>query len=246
MSTTSPFAQSTPSPWPSTEANASFSTSFSQQAPVIPSGSAQSAENADAELILAVRAEYPDLSKAPMSIQNAVARAEKKTTPKQLATGLHKTSSAVSNASKELKTLRDAKAKHRERWLKHLHDSVQSWEKQLKLYTEQQANYNGLIQKARQDRGVARQTLEDLNKKADDDIEQDIVPEDPNVGDAEAQALVLQVQNVLQACAKAAGKEEAMEVSDEEAPEPASKRQRSLEPFGGPAKPGEGSVKPGE
>ena len=50
--------------------------------------------------------------------------------------------------------------------LKHLHDSVQSWEQQLKLYAEQQNNYNALIKKAKQELNTARQTLEDLNKKA--------------------------------------------------------------------------------
>ena len=207
-----------------------------QQSPVVPSVTTQTSE--DAELVLAVRAEYPDLTKAPLSIQNAVAKAERRLTPQQLASGLHKTSNAVSQASKELKALRDAKTKHRERWLKHLQDSVNSWEQQLKLYSEQQSNYQNLILKARRDLGTARQTLEDLNQKADDDVESDIAPEDPSTGDTEVTNLVQQVQTVLQACVKVASKVETMEVSDEEAQEPTSKRQRSLEPFGGHVKPG--------
>ena len=236
--TSSPFAQTSSSPWPTTEQTTNSTTPFPLQQPLTPSATALIPDNSDAELIQAVKLEYPDLTKAPLSIQTAVAKAEKRTTPKQLASGLHKTSSAVSNASKELKALRDAKSKHRERWLKHLHDSVRSWEQQLKLYTEQQANYNGLIQKARQDLGAARQTLEDLNKKAEDDSDQDVIPDDPTTGDAEAQALVQQVQTVLQACTRAACKEETMEISDDETAEPLNKRPRSVEPFGGSVKPG--------
>ena len=60
--------------------------------------------------------------------------------------------------------------------------------------------------------------------------------EDSNTTDLEAEALVQQVQQVFQACVKAAAKEEPMEVSDaEEAPAVPSKRPRSMEPFGGSA-----------
>jgi chromosome segregation ATPase len=197
----------------------------------------QSSDVNDAELILAVKEQYPDISKAPLRIQNAVAKAER-TTPKQLQSGLHKTSHAVGGAAKELKNLKDAKVKHRERWLKHLHDSVQSWEHQLKLYAEQMSNYNMLIKKAKQELNTARQTLEDLNKKAagHEDADQDTADlEEQNQVDAEAMTMVQQVQQLLQACAKIATKEEVMEVSDaeESTAAPAPKRQRSLEPFGG-------------
>jgi chromosome segregation ATPase len=188
-----------------------------------------------------VKEEYPDLSKAPLRIQNAVAKAEK-TTPKQLTSGLHKTSHAVGTATKELKNLRDAKVKHRERWIRHLQDSVKSWEQQLKLYNEQQTNYNNLIKKAKQDLDSARQTLEVLNKKAagPEDQDSEVNQEEQSRLDSEATIMVQQVQEVLQACAKAATKVETMEISDgEEVPNvPAPKRQRSLEPFaGGPTAP---------
>ncbi|CAL1150067.1 unnamed protein product, partial [Cladocopium goreaui] len=234
----SPFSQSTSTPWPSPETTLAFPTPFPQQTPTAPASTAQSSDANDIELMLAVKEQYPDITKAPARIQQAVAKAEKKTTPKQLTSGLHKTSSAVGNATKELQALKDAKAKHRERWLKHLHESVQCWEQQLKLYSEQQHNYNGLIKKARQDLATARQTLEDLNKKAAGHDEADPETaelEDTKYADTEATALAAQVQQVLQACAKAATKEETMEISDtEETTAPASKRQRSLEPFGGP------------
>lgn len=244
--TTSPFAQSTSTPWPSPETSFAFPTAFNNQGPVAPAAQSsqvvEAATDADAELIQAVKEEYPDLSKAPLRIQNAVAKFKavakaEKTTPKQLTSGLHKTSQAVGTATKELQSLRDAKVKHRERWLRHLQDSVKSWEQQLKLYNEQQANYSNLIKKAKQDLDSARQTLEVLNTKAagpeDQDLEVNL--EEQSKLDAEAAVMAQQVQEVLQACAKAVTKEETMEISDGEegTNTPAPKRPRSLEPFGG-------------
>eukprot|EP00435_Cladocopium_sp_Y103_P038013 s1460_g10.t1 len=157
----SPFAQA--APWPTPD-NATSSSPF-QQSLVAPASASLDAD--DAELLIAVKEMYPDISKAPPRIQTAVAKAEK-TTTKQLTTGLNKSSKSVGNASEELKSLREARARHRERWLQHLKDAVHTWEHQLKLYTEQQTNYAKLIKKAQQDLNAARQTLELLNKKAAD------------------------------------------------------------------------------
>ena len=97
-----------------------------------------------------------------------------------------------------------------------------------------------LIKKAKSDLTAARQTLEVLNKKAagPEDLDDDPADlDDPSTAEAESQALVMQVQQVLHACAKAAVKEEPMEISDAEEQPPASKRPRSLEPFGGQSAP---------
>ena len=233
---TSPFAQQPPStPWPTSE-QLTFPSPFQAQAPVAPAQS--SASDADSELIMAVKAQYPDLSKAPQQIQIAVAKAEK-VNPKALSSGLQKTGQAVGQATKELHKLKEAKNLHRERWLKHLKDAVQSWEQQLKLYSEQQQNYSLLIKKATQDLNAARQTLNELNQRAgtEDQTLDSCENEEQNLNDAEVATLAQQVQTVLQACAKAATKEEAMELSDDDAPLPAAKRPRSLEPFGGPSPP---------
>ena len=120
----SPFDPAQSAPWPTTELNA-LPSPFAHQAPVAPSSSAV-ADSEDVELLMAVKDTYPDLSKAPTRIQAAVAKAQK-TSAKHLTTGLNKTSKAVGTASKELQNLRDARAQHRERWLKHLKDSVSSW-----------------------------------------------------------------------------------------------------------------------
>lgn len=232
---TSPFAHGDAIPWPNPDTSFAFPSPFASTA--ADSSAPSSGANTDLELILAIKEQYPDISKAPSRIQAAVAKADK-TTAKQLTTGLKKTSHVVGNATKELHALREAKAKHRERWLKHLSDLVKCWEQQLKLFTDQQANYNGLIKKATQELNSARQTLEVLNKKAagPEEIDAEATDlEDQKSMDAEAQAMAQQIQTVLQACAKAAMKEEVMEVSDAEDPPSGgpSKRPRSLEPFGG-------------
>lgn len=107
----------------------------------------------------------------------------------------------------------------------------------MKLYSEQQANYNSLIKKAKQDLDTARQALELLNKKAagPEDLDAEVNQDEQTRLDTEATIMVQQVQEVLQACAKAAVKEETMKISDVDEPTntPAAKRPRSLEPFGG-------------
>ena len=113
----------------------------------------------------------------------------------------------------------------------------------MKLYTDQQSNYNALIKKAKQELDGARSTLEALNQRAADSLAHGTEApdhdgeetENQQLADAEAVALVNQVQTVLQACAKAAMKEDpAMEISDgEDLPAAPAKRPRSLEPFGG-------------
>eukprot|EP00435_Cladocopium_sp_Y103_P060951 s84_g22.t1 len=218
-------------PWPTPETS-TFPSPFAQQTP----SSVQPQQ--DDDLVGAVKDLYPDLTKAPARIQAAVAKAEK-TTAKQLSTGLSKSSKTVGNDAKELQQLRDARAKHRERWLKHLKDSVDSWELQLKQYKEQQANYNGLIRKAQTELSTARQTLAELNQKAADAAgaeEKDKIEADLEAqmnADTEAQLLVNQVQAALQTCVKPAIKEETMEISDgdEEAQAAPAKRPRSMEPF---------------
>eukprot|EP00435_Cladocopium_sp_Y103_P043088 s104_g12.t1 len=233
--TTSPFAPT--APWPASDTPmSSMSSPFQQQSPL-----ALAPTDADnAELVLSIPEMYPDLTKAPARLQAAVARAEK-TSANRLTSGLNKSSKSVGHASKELKSLREARARHRERWLIHLKDAVNTWEHQLKLYTEQQSNYSKLIRKAQQELNAARQTLEMLNKKAadsagDEETRKDAADQDAQANaDTEAQLLVEQVQTVLQSCAKAAIKDEVMEVSDgEEALAAPTKRPRSLEPFGGP------------
>ena len=238
--TPSPFAQPAPPaipPWPSPETS-----SAQQQAPVVPA--AHSAHHA--ELLSAVRKHYPDLSQAPKDIQKAVDKSEKATT-KVLTTDLNKASKQVGKAARQLSTVRDARALHRQNWLKHLRDSVASWQKQLQLFKDQQKEYADQLTKAKQELNSARRHLQHLNKQAAEigaptsteagetaanHAELDSCPN----FEAEAQALVLQVQESLQESIAAVSADKAVELmseDEEDETDRKNKRPRSMEPFAG-------------
>jgi predicted nucleic acid-binding Zn-ribbon protein len=243
-----PFAQSVPPaipPWPSPETS---STSH-QQTPVAPAASLAH----HAELLMAVRKHYPDLSQAPEDIQKAVDKSEKATT-KVLTTDLNKASKQVGKAARQLSTVKDARALHRQNWLKHLRDSVASWQKQLQLFKDQQKEYGDQLAKAQQELNSARRHLQHLNKQAaeigaptsTETGETTTHPADmdncPNF-EAEAHALAQQVQESLQqSIAAAAAEREAVDLMSEEDEEAdrKNKRPRSMEPFGGGQQPGFG------
>ena len=238
--TPSPFAQPAPPaipPWPSPETS-----SMQQQAPIVPA--AHSAHHA--ELLSAVRKHYPDLSQAPEDIQKAVDKSEKATT-KVLTTDPNKASKQVGKAARQLSTVRDARALHRQNWLKHLRDSVASWQKQLQLFKDQQKEYADLLTKAKQELNSARRHLQHLNKQAAEigaptsteagetvanHVEQESCPN----FEAEAQALVQQVQESLQESIAAVSADKAVELmseDEEDETDRKNKRPRSMEPFAG-------------
>ncbi|CAL1168813.1 unnamed protein product [Cladocopium goreaui] len=217
----SPFAQPAPPaipPWPNPEA-----TTAQQQAPIAPATSAAH----HAELLSAVRKHYPDLSQAPEDIQKAVDKSEKATT-KVLTSDLNKASKQVGKAARQLSTVKDARALHRQNWLKHLRDSVASWQKQLQLFKDQQKEHGEQLTKAQKELNTARRHLQNLNKQAAEigapvstetgEVMANPADQDncPNF-EAEAQALVQQVQESLEQSIAAASADKPVELmSDEE------------------------------
>lgn len=233
----SPFATQSSSPaippWPSPETSTTLA-----QSPVVPSLTAAS----HAELLTAVRKQYPDISQAPEDIQKAVEKSDKATT-KVLTTDLNKASKQVGKAARQLATLKDARAAHRQNWLKHLRDSVVSWQKQLQLFKDQQKDYSHQMERAQQELTTARRHLQNLNKQAaaigapisseTGEANAENIDMDNSTFEAQAQALVLQVQESLQQSIAAASAGELQEVSSDEEMDRKNKRQRSMEPFGG-------------
>lgn len=224
-------------PWPSPETSTTLS-----QAPVTPSVTTAS----HAELLTAVKKQFPDLSQAPEDIQKAVEKSDKATT-KVLTSDLNKASKQVGKAARQLATVRDARTAHRQNWLKHLRDSVVSWQKQLQLFKDQQKEYSSQLDKALQELTSARRHLQNLNRQAaaigaptsSEAGEANVEPNelDSATFEAEAQALVLQVQESLQQSIAAAATAEAQEITSDEEMDRKNKRQRSMEPFGGPLVP---------
>ena len=215
------------------------------QAPVAPSLTAAS----HAELLNAVRKQFPDLSQAPEDIQKAVEKADKATT-KVLTTDLNKASKQVGKAARQLATVKDARTFHRQNWLKHLRDSVVSWQKQLQLFKDQQKEYSSQLEKPQQELTSARRHLQNLNKQAaaigapisSETGETNVEPNDVDSSafEAEAQALVAQVQESLQQSIAAASHVELQEVTSDEEMDRKNKRPRSMEPFGGTSVPAGG------
>lgn len=200
---------------------------------------------ANAEWLAAIRKSFPDLTQAPEEIQRAVEKAEK-TSSKALSKDLNKASNQVGKAARQLTNVKEARASHRQNWLKHLKDSVESWQKQLQVFKDQQKEYGEQMLKVQQELTSARRHLQNLNKQAaasgapTSTVAGD-APQEPTdmeasaAFEAEAQALVLQVQESLQQSIEAAAREnEVMEVPSDEDGDRRSKRPRSMEPFGRP------------
>ena len=234
---TSPFAAQAPAipPWPNQET----STTSAQQ-PVPPSASTIS----HTELLAAVRKNYPDLSQAPEDIQKAVEKADK-ARAKALSADLNKASKQVGKAAKNMSTVRDARTAHRQNWLQHLQESGASWQKPRQLFKDQQKEYGDQLSQAQLELNAARRHLQNLNRQAAaagaptsadaGDIKSELDQDGGVAFEAEAQALVMQVQESLQQSIAAAQLEEStMEInSDDEEQTRLSKRPRSMEPFGG-------------
>eukprot|EP00435_Cladocopium_sp_Y103_P058654 s2453_g20.t1 len=238
----SPFQGAAPlTPWPTTESIFGQAVT-TPQGPIVPEAAASSSTStaaaltAHVELVTAVRKTYPDVSKAPQDIQAALKKADQNLS-KQIGSDLHKASSQIEKSSKQLTSLRSARAKHKDTWMKHLRDSVATWESQIKAYQEQQQIYIDQINRAKSEISLARRALQTVSKHAGNvaiktEEENENVDEDPEL-DIEEQTLARKVQELLQQSANLAIPSEIQEIQDsEEDSGHKSKRPRSLEPFG--------------
>ena len=149
-----------------------------------------------------------------------------KVATKALSTDLNKASKHVGQAARQVSTIKEARSAHRQNWLKHLRESVVSWQKQLQPFKEQQKTYGDQLNKAQQDLNLARRNLQQLNKQAaavgtlPEPGEMVLEGSDADATasfEAEAQALVAQVQESLQqSIATASAPLDVMELSEEE------------------------------
>ena len=146
----SSFAQtSTIPPWPTPE------TALTQPQAPIPPGQAATA-TMGTELLSAVRKTYPDISQAPEDIKKAVEKADKAAS-KALSKDLNKASYQVGKAAKQRSSIKEARSSHRQNCLKHLRDSVTSWQTQLQLFKDQQKQYGEQPATASASKGVVSQ-----------------------------------------------------------------------------------------
>ena len=226
-------------PWPSQETSTTAT-----QAPIPPAQSAASVSNA--EWLAVVRKSYPDLSQAPEDIQKSCRESGEgifEGSVERFEQGIQ--SSGQSSAPADQHQGSQGFAPDRN-WLKHLKDSVASWQKQLQVFKDQQQEYGEQMLKAQQELTSSRRHLQNLNKQAAatgtpvSTVSGESQPEPTDLENSaafemEAQALVQQVQESLQqSIAAAATPNETMEIQSDEDGDRRSKRPRSMEPFGGP------------
>ena len=248
---TSPFA--TPMaipPWPSPDTGfAGGQTAIRAQASTASLGSSATGpfQTPASDLLIAVRKQFPDMTKAPIEVREAVEK-EEASNSQRIGADLHRTSSQINKATKQLNQLREARSRHREQWLRHLKDSITAWESQMKSFQEQQKQYIEQTNKAKAELSAARRNLQTLNKLAG--LQSSAKAETPEtqeleegVGelDATEAALTRQVQDCLKQAAAIVNPSDVHDImdSDDDGVDgaPKSKRQRSLEPFGHQAMP---------
>ena len=95
-----------------------------------------------------------------------LSRKRRKASSKALSKDLNKASNQVGKAARQLTNIKEARDLHRQNWLKHLKDSVVSWQKQLQVFKDQQQEYGEQMLKAQQDLTSSRRHLQNLNKQA--------------------------------------------------------------------------------
>eukprot|EP00438_Fugacium_kawagutii_P022042 Skav220153 [mRNA] locus=scaffold564:39495:54090:+ [translate_table: standard] len=119
----------------------------------------------DKDFMAAIKASYPDITKAPQAIKDYYEKAEAQTS-KSLTSEMHRATTSLGKLRKELQQLNEARTAHRRSWLQHLALSAQSWQAQLKEYEQTQSGFGEKIQKATEELHVAHRLLQRLNAQA--------------------------------------------------------------------------------
>ena len=195
--------------------------------------------SANQELIQAVRKAYPDPSGMPSELKDILDKTESQEM-KKITSDLHKSTAALGRATRQLQELQESKMQHRQKWMLHLTASLEAWKTQMESYDKQQHQFKTLIQQATAELHAARKSIQQLNAKAAHDKPLETLPEESTVVtaasaasdapvDAEEQALRAQMQTLIAGTAKLALPDVVEVVDVEESPNPAAKRQRSME-----------------
>eukprot|EP00435_Cladocopium_sp_Y103_P031953 s3260_g8.t1 len=254
------------SPWPPSETAFSSSsmnahaTPFAPLAP-LPPPTTPPPDASNAELVVAVKEVYPDLSKAPTNIRTAVEKAEKLNI-KTIGADLQRASDRVTKTGNKLRDLKASQTRHQESWQKHLQEAISCWEGQIESYVNQQNAYKEMMLNARAELQAARKDIQRLNhlaagpSAAVQPVTVDLTePDEITIEDTENLVLMERLQSVLHKCTQimtaplqtALPDRRAVSVhsvasEDAMADVPERKRQRSLEPGREPAVPGGGGT----
>lgn len=117
------------------------------------------------ELLAAVKSAFPDQSKMPTPIKEALERTAA-TSSKQLTSDLHKAAAAIGKARRAVQEVQEAKLKHRTMWASHLQEALIAWQQQIQAFNNQQTEYGQKLCKAQADLQAANDWLQGLNAQA--------------------------------------------------------------------------------
>ena len=238
-----------PPPWPGSDTAFTRASGgpqpspFAPQVPLPPPTSPPPpSPEAHNQLVVAVKKLYPDLSKTPAEIREALEKSEAMST-QQVAAALHRATNQVRQSNDKMRELRESQVRHKDSWQKHLKEAIACWEGQVQAYTDQQNSYKEMMAKHRANLQAARKDIQRLNHMAAGSsaavppVTVDLTePDEVVIDDSDSLVLMEQLTTVLTKCTQMFTAAESVPtiVSDDEAMgQPASKRPRSVEPEGG-------------
>eukprot|EP00438_Fugacium_kawagutii_P023368 Skav227382 [mRNA] locus=scaffold3148:24141:26923:+ [translate_table: standard] len=209
---------------------------FSSPAPMTPatsSGAAASSNATNQELVTALKNAYVGVDQMPEEVKALIEKTEQESS-KALCKSLHQATASLGKARKALTEITETRKLHRQRWTKHLAESIQLWETQLEEFRQVQANLQDQATKANAEISQARRSIAQLNSTNKAEAAQqleEIVDDDIDIGqDHEAEVLQQRLASMLTACAAAVGAEvpSAIELNtdDELADDEESKKRR--------------------
>ena len=129
---------------------------------------------------------------------------------RQVTKELHAATSALGRSQRALREAGEAKAHLKKSWLKHLEESVLSWEAQLDQFRATQAQLQDAEAKAAQDLASAQKMINALSAQAKGELNVEMPAVeivDGQQEDQEAAKLQAKMQGVLANCLQAAGVE---------------------------------------
>ena len=234
----SPFAhtsyllnQSSGTPWPMMDFE-----QFQQNQGAASTASVTPPTNQAAQdLVSALKKAFPEPSAMPTQLREAYERAES-TGVRQITKDLHAATSALSRARRAHQEASDSRKLLKQGWMRHLQESLKSWESQLDNYRANMAKLQDAEAKALQEVALAKKTISQLNTKSEaSPMEEAALVEETTdpTQDKEEEKPRTQLQDTMAACLSTVGvkKEDIQEISDEEGKEgETKKRPRSTEP----------------
>ena len=151
----------------------------------------------DPATLEALRSSYPDASLAPPKIKAILEKADKadKHSTVNWQECMNQQTQKLAAAQELLNNVKEAKANHRRAWIKHLQDSATLWKSHSAAFAKQQAHFNSVITKTKEEIKEAGQSVTELT--------QDAATIEANEAKAQAEAALEEEQEAEESTLKA-------------------------------------------